>query len=168
MMRLYYQDERVRITSTAVWVDGRRYRLRELERVWRQGLPVVGRRMLFGVILLLFALLAKTATGCGRWSEDGGDSGQSWMGAAIVGLLVLAAALLVVGVFGLLTSAVALRGIEDIRRYGRRLELWASVRGRPVLLVRTDDAIRYGRVRRALIRALNDRDDAAAARGPVQ
>lgn len=123
-VRTYYRDERIRITSTAIWVDDRRYLLRELERVWRQGLPVLGRRMLLGVALLLIAAVAFL------WA-----------------------------LFVVLAGAVALWGIEDIRRYGRRLELWANVRGCPVLLVRTDDAIRYGRVRRALIRALNDRDD---------
>jgi hypothetical protein len=52
-----------------------------------------------------------------------------------------------------LAIEAGLRAIEDIRGHSRHLELWASVRGRPILLLHTDDADRFGRVCRALTRA---------------
>jgi Family of unknown function (DUF6232) len=40
-------------------------------------------------------------------------------------------------------------------RGSRRLEIWGRVRGEDVLLLRTDNAQRFGRIYRALQRALD-------------
>lgn len=135
-MWVYYDDGDVCVTSAAVWVRGHRIGLVELDRVWRQTCAVVGRRAAGGLTVLAAAALAKTA-------------------AAAVGLVASLA-------LGPPVTVAALAAVEGVRRYGRRLELWAVVGGLPVLLLATDDAIRYGRVCRSLVRAMDHLEDVAA------
>lgn len=135
-MWVYYDDGDVCVTSAAVWVRGRRYGLVELDRVWRQTCAVVGRRAAGGLAVLTGAALAKAV-------------------AATFGVLASLA-------LGPPITVAALSAIEDVRRYGRRWELWASFGGLPVLLLATDDAIRYGRVCRSLVRAMDHLEDVAA------
>jgi hypothetical protein len=148
-MRVYYQDAEICVASTGVWVDGRHYPLFVIESAWRARHRHIGRRMLIAVALLPLVVLAELSVGLVGW----------WV-IPTSGVVVLAAVLLVHVIARLAGAATALQAIENIRQYGRRLELWASVSDSPVLLLRTDDALRYGRVCRALTRALNARDHA--------
>ncbi|GAA4715679.1 DUF6232 family protein [Phytohabitans rumicis] len=136
-MRIFYDDGDVRVTSAAIWVRGHRYRLVEMDRIWRQTSAAVGRRAARGLAVLATAMLAKLAVGA----------------FGVLAGLALSSPV----------TAVALSGLEDVRRYGRRLELWASVGDLPVLLLATDDAIRYGQVCRSLVRAMDDLEDFAVA-----
>ncbi|GIF02649.1 DUF6232 family protein [Actinoplanes siamensis] len=147
-MRIYYQDADITVAASGVEVGGRRYPLAEIEGAWRQARRAVGRRVLTSLAVLLVVLAAEVLIVLlTRWV---------WAGRT---LAVVAAALLVRVVAQLMAGTSALQAVEDIRRYGRSRELWVSVAHAPVLLICTDDAIRYGQVCRALTRALDDRDD---------
>jgi hypothetical protein len=89
----------------------------------------------------------------------------TWWVWAVRGLLLIAALLLVRVIAHLAAGSKGLQAVEDMRRYGRRLQLWIRVARVPILVLSTDDAIRYGQVCRALTRALNDHDAARPAPG---
>lgn len=147
-MVTYYGDGSVRITSDAIQVDGRTYPLRELDQVWH-------------------------ARGRRSWRRL---AGRGALGAAMVGPLVAAAigiliavllrasttvTIAIVGVSclvgfsaGPLADALLERMDRSYARGDRTMEIWATWRGQPVLLVQTDDALRFGRIYRALQRAL--------------
>ncbi len=147
-MITYYRDRDVKVTSEAVQAGGRAYRLSELTRVWHRR----GER---------------------SWSAV---AGRGALGAAMLGPLVAAAVGIVVALRldASTTTTVALVGaaclvglaagpIADFllehldrsySRGSRRLEIWADVRGTPVLLLQTRDALRFGQIYRALQRAL--------------
>jgi hypothetical protein len=148
-MTEYYRDAEVTVTSEAVRVAGRAYRLRELGRVWHER----GRR---------------------SW---GAVAGRGALGAAMLFPLVFAAVGIVVGVTvdasvnttvllvgGGILAGLAAAPIADVllerldrsyARGSRRLEIWADVRGSAVRLVDTDDALRFGQIYRALQRAMD-------------
>jgi hypothetical protein len=148
-MRVYYWDTSIRITSYSVGVHGHRYSLGAFDLAWRAGRATIGRRAAIAGSLLVAAVLARLVVGRLGWSVASGS------------LVLLALALLGLrALFGALTTAAFVHALEDIRRYGRRLELWAVIAGTPTLLLCTDDALRYGQVCRALTRAINDRDSA--------
>ncbi|MCW6006735.1 hypothetical protein K1W54_19420 [Micromonospora sp. CPCC 205371] len=144
-MRIYYRDDGICITSSAVWVRGTRYRLCDVDRTWRTGRLNIGRRVTGAGAVLAGVVVARIAVTQVGWLTAGG-------------VLVLLAAAVGLGrlLVGLAGGAMALQALEDLRRYSHWQELWASVAGRPVRLLGTEDAIRYGQVRRALIRALDD------------
>jgi hypothetical protein len=149
LVRVYYQDAQICVASSAVWANGRRYPLGDVERAWRSGRRRAGRKVIVAAALLPVIAAAELSVGVlGWWVIPGGS------------LLLLAVILLVHVIARLAGAARALQAVEDIRRYGRSLELWATVAHAPVLLLRTDDSIRYGQVCRALTRALNARDRA--------
>ena len=155
-MRIYYEDAQVCVSSAGLRTHGRRYRLGDVEHAWRAGRPEVGRRaaaaasMALGAVLaqLLFALV-------GRWVLTGGH------------VHLTMAVLIVCTAARVLAGATVLDAVEDVRRYGHRLELWARIAGMPVLLLSTDDAIRYGQICRALVRALDNRHHVRRT-GPVR
>jgi hypothetical protein len=144
----YYDDGSIRITSEALHVDGTAYPLRALRRVWhhrgrRSWRRVAGRGALGG------ALFVPVVT-------------------AVIGLVVAlridaSATVTVALVGGSCLAGLAAAPLADIllehmdRSYAqgsRELQMWAEVRHRAVLLLRTDDAQRFGQIYRALQRAL--------------
>jgi hypothetical protein len=153
-MRVYYRDAQICVASSAVWVSGRRYPLCDIDHAWRSRRHHAGRRLVIAASLLPLIVVAELSVGVIGW----------WV-IPTSGVLLIAAILLVHVVARLAGAATALHAVEDIRRYGRQLELWASIDDAPVLLFRTDDALRYGQVCRALTRALNARDRARAVAG---
>jgi hypothetical protein len=147
-VRIYYRDSDVCITSSAFWVRGQGYRLRDIERAWRVRRRMVGRRAVVAGLMLALMVVSQVALLM--------IGGLVWAGSGIalgaVTVLVLRA------VARMIAGATALNAVENIRRYRRRLELWAVVSGAQTLLLDTDDAIVHGQVCRALGRALEDRD----------
>ena len=147
-MLTYYSDDSVRVTSSGVQVDGRSYPLGELVSVWhRPGEP--DPRRLLGRAGLALAPLAPLLAAAGVAAI-----GLAWDGspATRAALLVLAG-LLALGSVPLLD--LALGGVERTYDRGTRVhEIWARWRGTEVLLVRTGDRMRFGRIYRALQRAL--------------
>ena len=152
-MRTYYRDDNVHITSAAIHVDGRRYAFGELDRIWRSGRRIAGRRVLVGVAVLL---VAAGFTGVVRytwWFSGLHRQLQEWLSTGPAAVAVIGLAVLFVAVLGVLAVEAGLRAIEDIRGHAHDLQLWASIRGRPVLLLHTNDETRFGKVCRALVRA---------------
>jgi hypothetical protein len=152
-MRVYYQDAEICVASSGVWVDGRRYPLGVIGPAWRARRRSWGPRVIIAAVLLPVIVVVELSVGVLGWWVIPGS-----------GLALLALILFVHLVARLVGAAFGLRAIEDIRQYGRSHELWASVGDTTVLLLRTDDAIRYGQVCRALTRALNARDHAQSQR----
>lgn len=156
-MRTYYQDAGIHLTSSAIWVDGRRYPLDQVEGLWRRGRGMPGGRLITQLVILLWVgALAVLSFGLGARGHV--DSGT------LTRLFTTTGGLVVVGVFGLVLSVLAvlgieavLHGLESARRFGRRQELWVRVRGVDTLLLSTADSVRFGKVHRVLVRALDNR-----------
>jgi Family of unknown function (DUF6232) len=147
-MTTYYRDQDVLVTSSGVRMGGRAYRLAEFDRVWHAH----GRRRLSeaaGRGALGLAMLSPLVLG----------------GLAVVAALSLHASLrttLIVTFGGVLLGLLSVpladvlldRVDRSYDRGSRRREIWGRVRGTDVLLLSTDDAQRFGRIYRALERAL--------------
>jgi Family of unknown function (DUF6232) len=153
-VRTYYRDDRVHITTTAIYVDDVCYPLDDLAEVWQARRSLAGRRILIGLAILVLAVLVRVAAGYLWWLGGLDRTVEGWLrgGPATVALVALAG--LAVAVVGVLLVEAVLSAIEDIRGYGRNLELWATIDGHPVRLYHTNDARRFGQIRRALVRAL--------------
>jgi hypothetical protein len=147
-MITYYDDRSVQVTSTAVHVDGRTFRLADISMVWHQ-------------------------RGSRSWRVL---AGRGAIGAALAGPLVAAAlgialalqldrsltvTVAIVGtsvLVGLAVGPVADFLFEHLDRSyargSRQLEIWARWRGQPVRLLCTGDALRFGQIYRAVQRAV--------------
>ena len=148
-MITYYRDREVLVTSTGVRMAGREYRVGDFARVWhtrgrRSWGRVAGRGalalaiitpVLVGALGILVALVIDASTSTTIALVGGG---------VLVGLVAAPLA-------DVLLEAVD----RSYDRGSRSLEIWARVRGADVLLLRTDDAQRFGRIYRALQRALD-------------
>jgi hypothetical protein len=156
-MRTYYRDDHVHITSTAIRVGDRQFPLDQLDQLWRTDRRIAGRRLLLGLGVLVVAVGFLAAVRYTWWFGGLRRQFQQWLSEGPVVLAVITVAGLVLAILGVLAAEAALRAIEDIRGHARHLELWASVRGHPVLLLHTDDSERFGKVCRALSRAHNNR-----------
>lgn len=148
-MAVYYRDDTVRVTSSWVQAYGLTYPLSDLSYVWhrrtRRDLRVGGR--IAGRWALVTLLAAPVAVG-GLWILT--DWGSK-VGLALVGLAVL------VGLIFTLTplSEFPLMALERSYDRGSAVhEIWVQCRGMDVLLLRTNDALRFGQIYRALQRAL--------------
>jgi hypothetical protein len=144
----YYRDRSVTVTSAGVKVDGRAYRLGEFARVWhhrghRSWSSVAGRGalgvamlvpVLAGVVGIIVALTIAASAGTTIALVGGG---------VLLGLAALP-----------LADVLLERMDRSYARGSRHLEIWADVRGARVLLLQTDDALRFGQIYRALQRAL--------------
>jgi Family of unknown function (DUF6232) len=144
----YYDDGSIRITSDALHVDGRAYPLRVLRRVWHQrgrrswrrvaGRGALGAALLLPVAAALLGLLLAL-----RIDASGAVT------VALVGGACLA------GFAAVPVADVLLEHMDRSYARGTRdLQVWAEVQHRAVLLLRTDDAQRFGQIYRALQRAL--------------
>jgi hypothetical protein len=148
-MITYYRDREVLVTSSGVRMGDREYRVGEFARVWharsrRSWSRIAGRGalalaivapLLVGALGVLLALLIDASTSTTIALAGGG---------VLVGL---AAAPL---------ADVLLEAVDrSYDRGSRSLEIWGRVGGSDVLLLRTDDAQRFGRIYRALQRALD-------------
>lgn len=147
-MVMYYDDRSVQITSDEFRVDGRGYPLGTLTRVWhrrgrRSWRRVAGRGAL-GMVLLV--PLGTAALGL------------------VVALQLNASATVTVALVGAaVLLGLAVRPLADLlldrldRSYDRGShdrEIWAEIQGRQIRLLQTDDAQRFGRIYRALQRAI--------------
>jgi hypothetical protein len=147
-MTIYYRDPTVQVTSESISVDGRSYPLAELARVWhrrgaRSWRAVAGRGAL-GVVMLI-------------------PLGLAVIGVAIALTLRASTTTTVALVAGAILVGLGVGPVADFilehmdRSYARGAhthEIWAEWRGSPVLLLRTRDALTFGKVYRALQRAI--------------
>ncbi|MEV5692243.1 DUF6232 family protein [Micromonospora globbae] len=155
-MVTYYDDRSVQVTSTAVRVDGRTFPLAEISMVWHRrgsrswrvlaGRGAIGAAMagplvaaVLGIALAIRLDRSPTVT------------------VAIVGVSVLV---------GLAVGPVADFLFEHLDRSyargSRQRELWVRWRGRPVQLLCTGDALRFGQIYRAVQRAVEQGGGRAA------
>jgi hypothetical protein len=145
----YYRDREVLVTSAGVRIGGRAYRLGDFGQVWHQR----GRR---------------------SWGAAAarGALGLAMLAPVVVGVLGIAVALIVhaspattialigggilVGLAAAPLADVLLERVDRSYDRGNRcLEIWGRVGGRDVVLLRTDNAQRFGQIYRALQRALD-------------
>ncbi|MGV9369774.1 DUF6232 family protein [Micromonospora tulbaghiae] len=147
-MITYYDDRSVQVTSTAVRVDGRSYPLAELTTVWhRRGdrsWRVLAGRGAIGAALAGPLVAAVLGIALAVWLQR-----SAVVTIAIVGVSVL---------LGLAVGPLADFLFEHLDRSyargSREMEMWAQWRGRPVRLLHTRDAMRFGQVYRAVQRAM--------------
>lgn len=147
-MTTYYRDPEVLITSSAVRMNGRDFRLPELLQVWytrgSRSWGVIAWRGALGLTMLLPVLAGVLAIGVALVV----DASVANTVALVIGGVLLGLA--VVPVADLLLERVD----HSYDRGSRCLEIWGRVRDGEVLLLRTDNAQRFGRIYRALQRAL--------------
>lgn len=147
MMITYYDDGPVTVTSELIRVDGRAYRLTELDQIWHER----GRRswaVLFGRSALLAAIVGPlVAAALGILIALRLDTSTT-VTIAIVGCSAL------IGLAVAPTADLLLEYVD--RSYARGahpLELWVRWRGRPLRLLQTRDALEFGKIYRAVQRA---------------
>ena len=147
-MITYFDDRSVQVTSAAVRVDGRTYPLAELTTVWhRRGersWRVLAGRGAIGAAMAGPLVTAVLGIGLAVWLQR-----SAVVTIAIVGISVL---------IGLAVGPVADFLFEYLDRSyargSREMEMWAEWRGRPVRLLHTRDAMRFGQIYRAVQRAM--------------
>lgn len=150
-MPTYYRDDTVRVTAVEIEIDGQRYPLARLDYVWHRRthrfargsyvlLTRVGTVALaVGFLLAVPAAVLTADLGLNTW--------HVLSVVALVGTLLAAAA-----GFGLDPLLELLDRSHD-QGHGVH-EIWARVQGRELLLFSTVDALRFGKVYRALQRAI--------------
>ena len=147
-MTTYYRDPEVLITSSGVRMNGHDFRLPELRQVWftrgARSWGVIARRGALGLTILLPILAGVLAVGLALVIDA---SVFNTLALVIGGILL---GLAVVPVADLLLERVD----RSYDRGSRNLEIWGRTPAGEVLLLRTGDAQRFGRIYRALQRAL--------------
>jgi hypothetical protein len=147
-MTTYYRDADVWITSAGIRMNGRELRLDDLIRVWhkrgRRSWATIAGRGAIGFAMLVPILLGALGIGIALLVDASVSTTIALIGGGI--LVGLAAAPL---------ADVLLERVDrSYDRGSRTLEIWGRLRGGDVLLLRTRDAARFGRIYRALQRAL--------------
>jgi hypothetical protein len=147
-MITYFRDPEVVVTSAGVRMGGREYRLDEFARVWHER----GRRTwgaAAGRGALGLAMLAPIVVGA--------------LGVAVALVIHASAGATVALIGGGILLGFAAAPLADVllelvdRSYdrgNRTREIWGRTRTGNVLLLRTDNAQRFGQIYRALQRAL--------------
>lgn len=154
-MIVYYRDPAVEVTSTAIHIHDRVFRLEDLEYVWHREITADPRSMrrlagrgalnagvVVGAVLALLGLIYLIAATVG----DPGAAGRVLVPLALVVLLV-----------GLAGPALewTLHRLDHSYDQGIGMhEIWAVWRGRELLLLRVADEARFGRIYRSIQRAL--------------
>ncbi|MFC0508397.1 DUF6232 family protein [Micromonospora costi] len=147
-MVTYYDDRSVQVTSTAIRVDGRTFPLAEISMVWhRRGSRswrVLAGRGAIGAAMAGPLVAAVLGVGLAIWLDRSATVTTAIVGASVlVGLAV-----------GPVADFLFERLDRSYARGSRQLEIWARWRGRPVQLLRTGDALRFGQIYRAVQRAV--------------
>jgi Family of unknown function (DUF6232) len=154
----YYRDSDVLVSSGEIRMGGRRYRLGDLARIWhRRGTRSWGAaagRGVLGLAMLIPIVVGALGVGIALVVHASPATTIALIGG---GILV-----------GLATAPLADVLLERVDRSydrgSRCLEIWGRVRGRDVLLLRTDNAQRFGQIYRALQRALEPTTSSRQAR----
>ena len=147
-MTTYYRDGDVVITSSGVRLNGRDYALAELRQVWhragRRSWSTIANRGALGLAMLLPVVVGALGVGIALVAHASVAVTAGLIGGGI--LVGLAA----VPLADLLLDRVD----RSYDRGSRPREIWGRTRHGDVLLLRTTDAARFGRIYRALQRAL--------------
>lgn len=160
-MTTYYRDDAVRVTQTAVEIGAHTIPISELRFVWHQrGRPTLlttTRRL--ARVALIAVLTAPVIVGAVLLTN------LLAPGYGILTQIAIAVILIAVGVLLLFLLAPLLEfplmALE--RSYDRGTEvkeIWVRWRNRDLMILRTADAARFGRIYRALQRAIEIQDEA--------
>jgi hypothetical protein len=147
-MTTYYRDGDVWITSAGVRMNGRDFRPADLRQVWhrrgRRSWAAIAGRGAMGAAILVPVLLGALGVAVAFLVDA-----STAVTVALIGGGVL------VGLLAVPLADVLLERVDrSYDRGSRQLEIWARTPGGEVLLLRTADAARFGRIYRALQRAL--------------
>jgi hypothetical protein len=147
-MTTYYRDRDVVITSAGVRLNGRDYALAELRQVWhrhgRRSWTTIAGRGALGLAMLLPIVVGALGVGVAFVLHASFAVSAGLVGGGI--LVGLAAAPL--------ADLLLERVDRSYDRGSRQREIWGRTRHGDVLLLSTADAARFGRIYRALQRAL--------------
>jgi Family of unknown function (DUF6232) len=159
-VNVYYRDRHVAVTSEALLIDTVRIPLRRLEYVWyREGQAevrvrmrvaqrgVIGFALVVGILLALIGLLYLFATIIGERASAGRV------------LLPLAGVVALIGFAGPILEMALHRMDESVDQGHQVFEICALIDGKERRLIRISDAHKFGKIYRALQRALEDLDD---------
>jgi hypothetical protein len=146
---VYYRDQSVEVTSTGIRVDDRLFRFEELARVWHRrdhrSWSAVAGRGAWGMTLIAPVVAAALGLAVAlQLDVTIGTRAAIVVAALLVGL---GAALLLDPILGKLD--------ESFDRGVHLHEIWAEHNGLEIRLLQTRDASRFGRIYRALQRAVN-------------
>lgn len=147
-MVTHYYDRSIQVTSTAVQAVDQTFPLAEISAVWHcrgsRSWRVLTGRGAIGAALAGPLVVAVVGISLALWLDH-----SPTVTIAIIGASVLV---------GLAVGPVADFLFEHLDRSyargSRRLEIWIRWQGRPMLLLATADAVRFGQVYRALQRAI--------------
>jgi hypothetical protein len=151
-MTTFYRDNAVYVSSAELQVHDQAYRLSDLELVWHRRGPrgAPGVALIAGRFLLIFAALGGiAAAGVAMRGVDftGYDSTTVLMGAVVGVVLVATVGLFVVeGVITLIERSYEKGGAEH--------QIWARHLETDILLFSTRDKLRFGKIYRAIQRAI--------------
>lgn len=151
-MTTFYRDSAVYVGSDGFQVDDQAYRLADLELVWHRrgprGAPRVA--LVAGRFLLVFVILGGVVAAVfamGGIDLEGYSTGTILAGAVAGTVLACAIGLFVVeGVITLIERSYETGGAEH--------QIWARHSNTDVLLFATRDKLRFGKIYRALQRAI--------------
>jgi hypothetical protein len=158
-MPTYYRDGEVTVTDTAIDIGARTFLITELRYIWhergRPTLRTTGRRL--GRVGLIMVLTVPVVA-CGLLVA-GVVAEEQGVGARVG----VAAVLIVLGVIALVLLApiIELSMMALERSYDRGtsvLEIWVRWRDQDLMLLRTADAARFGKIYRAIQRAVELED----------
>jgi hypothetical protein len=165
-MLIYYRDDNVVVTSNFIQVEGRRFRIDELEYVWHAeagpswrtmrrgaGRGVINTSMLLAGIagaIVLIGLLASA------YSETRLEMALGNLPIPRNTLLLVAAIMLVAGFAPLIFEWALIRIDDSYDKGGSVYEIRALVQGQEIVLLRLADATLFGKIYRAMQRALED------------
>ncbi|MDI1462077.1 DUF6232 family protein [Catellatospora sp. KI3] len=164
-MITYYRDDTVLVTSSYVHIGDRRLALADLHYVWhkrvRPDWRVRGRTAGRGVLNLLMILsvfagfILLVAFAAAAYGESQVASAVGRLHVPRNTLLLLAVVLLLLGFAPALWEWM-LHRIDDSYDRGDAIhEIWAQTAQGQILLLRLDNATRFGQIYRALERALD-------------
>jgi hypothetical protein len=147
-MVTYYRDPEVLVTSTGVRMGGRDYRLDEFAQVWhkrgRRTWGVAASRSVLGLAMLTPIVIGALGIGIALAVHASAATTIALVGGGIL-----------VGLIAAPLADVLLERVDrSYDRGSRNLEIWGRVRGHQVMLLRTDNAQRFGQIYRALQRAM--------------
>lgn len=150
-MAIYYRDDAVTVSSTGIEVDERRYALGRLTYVWHRTRRAGSEGRHLRARMLGTAILGTALAGAVIAGLLLVDFGQyRWY--VMTGAILIATVLTALAGFSVDPVLDLLdRGHEHARGIH---EAWARIDGREILLFSTPDEFRFGKVYRALQRAI--------------
>ncbi|GHJ49439.1 hypothetical protein Cs7R123_67810 [Catellatospora sp. TT07R-123] len=164
-MITYYRDDTVLVTSSYVHIGDRRLRLDELRYVWHQQVRPdwrvrsrTARRGILNLLMILsvfagFVLLVAFAAAA--YGESQLSSAVGRLHVPRNTLLLLAAVLVALGAVPAVWEWMLHRVDDSYDRGDAIHEIWAQTAAGQIMLLRLDDATRFGKIYRALERALD-------------